>query len=108
MANKIKISSQQKRWLQDQKGKISYAEMARRFGVCSDTLKRILVREGIAEFEGAKYVPRREVKLWTRPCINCKDTTPRPKNLYLCEECRLKASHEDFTYGEVAFSQISK
>ena len=33
-----------------------YTEMARHLNICVDTVKRILQREGLAEFEGAKYV----------------------------------------------------
>ena len=33
----------------------TYRAMAKRFDICTDTLKRILMREGMAEFDGAKY-----------------------------------------------------
>lgn len=108
MANKIEITEDQKRWLRQNNGSISYPAMAKRIGVCTDTLKRILVREGIAEFEGAKYTARRKIEMWSRPCINCKDATPRPKNLYLCEDCRTQASHQDTPYGELCLTSSVK
>jgi IS30 family transposase len=70
--------------------KYTYRAMAQRVGVCTDTLKRILMREGIAEFEGAKYAvaPAKSEKTWSRPCIKCRTTTPRPKWQYICDPCK--------------------
>jgi len=69
----------------------SYRAMARRFGCCSDTIKRILIREGLAEFHGAKYAitsNKTEVDNWERPCIKCKSTSPRPRWQYVCNKCK--------------------
>jgi IS30 family transposase len=68
----------------------TYRSMAARFGVCTDTIKRILMREGIAEFEGAKYAvaPSKSEQIWERPCINCRSTKPRPKWQYVCDPCK--------------------
>lgn len=69
----------------------SYRAMAKMFGVCTDTLKRMLVREGLAEFEGAKYVvgsKGSDYVMWKRPCMKCKDETPRPKWQYICDRCK--------------------
>jgi len=70
----------------------SYRDMAKEMGVCTDTLKRILVREGLAEFEGAKYACKPEHKnfsqTWKRPCLKCKDDSPRPKGQFICSECK--------------------
>lgn len=69
----------------------SYRAMARRFGCCSDTIKRILVREGLAEFNGAKYAitaNQSEVDNWERPCIKCKSTASRPRWQYVCNKCK--------------------
>lgn len=71
--------------------KYTYRAMADYMGVCTDTLKRILVREGMAEFDGAKYAisPQRDSqKTWAKPCMKCKDTTPRPKWQYICDRCK--------------------
>jgi hypothetical protein len=66
--------------------------MARTFGVCSDTLKRILVREGLADYEGAKFSVSASSleQTWTRPCSRCGCTKPRPKNHYRCEVCKAR------------------
>ena len=70
----------------------SYRAMAKDFGCCTDTLKRILVREGLAEFDGAKYAisptHKSEQKIWERPCMRCKDASPRPKWQYICDTCK--------------------
>lgn len=69
----------------------SYRAMARRFGCCSDTIKRILVREGLAEFNGAKYAVtanKSEIDNWERACIKCKSTNPRPRWQYVCNKCK--------------------
>tara|TARA_B100000780_G_scaffold75850_1_gene51081 strand:- start:565 stop:888 length:324 start_codon:yes stop_codon:yes gene_type:complete len=70
----------------------SYRAMARRFDVSSDTLKRILIREELAEFEGAKYaIVSQEVDTldnWERPCIKCKSDEPRPRWQYVCINCK--------------------
>lgn len=68
----------------------TYRSMAERFDVCTDTLKRILMREGLAEFEGAKYAvaPSKSEQMWTRPCIKCRTTEPRPKWQYICDSCK--------------------
>lgn len=73
--------------------KITYNRMAEEIGCCPDTLKRLLVREGLASFEGAKYgmsLRRERLKtesLWQRPCMICKDTKPRPVGQYVCDKC---------------------
>jgi len=66
----------------------SYRSMARRFNCCSDTIKRILMREELAVFEGAKYSQQRQVETWKRPCLKCKAETPRPKWQYVCNDCK--------------------
>jgi IS30 family transposase len=73
------------------KQKLPYTEMARRLGICVDTVKRILQREGLKDFDGAKYVvslsSSRKTELWKRPCIRCRDDQPRPKWQYICKKC---------------------
>ena len=65
----------------------SYASMAERIDVCVDTLKRILHRNGIVEFEGAKFQTRTGYKMWDRPCMKCGTQELRPKNQYICDKC---------------------
>jgi hypothetical protein len=68
--------------------KIPYKEMAGHIGVCVDTVKRMLSRHGIEDFDGAKYAFPPETKMWNRPCMGCGTTVTRPKNLYYCDKCR--------------------
>jgi|AACY02.1.fsa_nt_gi IS30 family transposase len=79
-----------------------YTSMATSLGVCVDTLKRILQREGLAEFEGAKYavsMTRSNKKnVWVRPCMKCKDDRPRPKWQYFCDKCRATLDDDDTEY----------
>ena len=79
------------RWMLDEN--YTYRAMAKRFGVCTDTLKRILMREELMEFEGAKYAvaPTRHEQMWERPCIKCRSTQKRPKWQYICDPCKVGA-----------------
>ena len=67
--------------------RVPYREMAKSVGVCTDTLKRILVRHGLADFDGAKYIAPTPPKTWQRPCLKCGRADPRPKNQYICDTC---------------------
>lgn len=67
---------------------LTYRAMAKHLGVCVDTLKRILHRHDIVTFDGAKYQLKPTYKMWTRPCMTCKDETPREHGLYFCNACR--------------------
>lgn len=65
-------------------------DVAKLFDCCVDTAKRILMREGLRYFEGAKYVIAREqtsFQIWTRPCMVCGCTKSRPKWQYRCDSC---------------------
>ena len=70
----------------------SYRAMARRLDISSDTLKRVLIREGLAEFDGAKYaIVSQDVEnldLWDRPCLKCKSSEPRTRWQYVCNNCK--------------------
>ena len=89
-----------------QKGKENYIDMSgrvlskeERTRCCTDTLKRILVREDMADFEGAKYAlspsHRTQTKMWKRPCIRCKSEVERPKWQYICDKCKHLTSHAE-------------
>lgn len=95
MPRRVPITEAQGEWLEENHDKVSYETMAEYVGCCVDTLKRILVRRGLQEFDGAKYqLPREHDKqTWTRPCICCSDTRPRPKGYYMCLTCRAKAGY---------------
>ena len=60
MPRNVSVSNADLKWLQKNHLNHSYSELAQRVGCCVDTLKRILVREGLQEFEGAKYQVRRD------------------------------------------------
>lgn len=79
------------RWMLD--NSYTYRAMAKHFDICTDTLKRILMREGIAEFDGAKYAvaPSTLEQTWTRPCIKCRSEVARPKWQYICDVCKAGA-----------------
>ncbi len=84
-------------WLKDHHEEHSYTELARHFNCCVDTLKRILMREGIEYFDGAKYQVKRHagIKNWSRPCISCGNEKSRPCSWYFCVPCRRKFGYED-------------
>ena len=87
---RVRVTDARRDWLKANYGERTLSSMAREMGCCVDTLKRILVREQIAEFDGAKFALRRgaSVKTWRRPCMRCKCTKPRDKNHYLCDRCK--------------------
>lgn len=89
MPKKVNISEHTMRWLRKNHDSFTHKELASKVGCCVDTLKRILHREGLQYFEGAKYVATNEtpVQKWSRACIRCKDTKPRPKWQYICSGC---------------------
>jgi len=81
-----------------------YTEMSRHLGVCVDTVKRILQREGLKDFDGAKYVVARTsdnyINMWTRSCMKCGDDKPRPKWQYICNKCKELNSQHSGALGE--------
>lgn len=87
----------------------TYKEMASYMEVCTDTLKRILVREGLAEFDGAKYAVspthKSQVKTWERACLKCKTTLVMHKWQYICDRCKQTNEsyglHDDFIFQDV-------
>lgn len=87
----MRISKSERKYLAKAlKDKKPYTEMAVKMNVCVDTLKRILQREGLAEFDAAKYAVSPsfdEVQTWSRPCMRCRDDSPRPKWQYICDKC---------------------
>lgn len=97
MPRVVEITDDNMTWLTEHHAQVTLTEAARRLDVCVDTLKRILVREGLRDFEGAKYVVARKVTvaMWERPCMDCKSTELRPKNWYYCKKCRSDRGYED-------------
>jgi len=63
----------------------SFREMASHMKVCVDTVKRILHRNRLMDFDGAKYALAIPTKTWNRPCLRCGCKKTRPKNQYYCD-----------------------
>lgn len=85
-------------WLRSNHETQTFTTMAQHVGCCVDTLKRVLVREGLRSFEGAKYQVSRDFqeKMWDRPCLTCKKPEQRPKNWFFCRACRREMGYEDY------------
>ena len=87
----------------------TYKEMASYMEVCTDTLKRILVREGLAEFDGAKYAVspthKSQVATWARNCLKCRTKYTMPKWQQICDSCKQTNEsygiHDDFIFQDV-------
>ncbi len=62
--------------------------IAKEFGCCADTIKRLLVRHNIRDYSSAKHIAVTSPKKWERPCMRCRCVKPRPKNQYVCDKCR--------------------
>lgn len=84
------LSAEQIEWLHQNHKTMKLTQCSRHLGFNADTLRRQLVRDGLRTYDGAKYAIGRRTsrKTWRRPCMACGDTTPRERNLYLCEPCR--------------------
>ena len=87
MMAKSPITSEVERWLKSNHKHHSHRELASHIGCCLDTLKRALVRLDLEVIYGAKYQRRTASKKWSRPCITCGSTKPRPRYQYKCGPC---------------------
>jgi hypothetical protein len=69
----------------------NHKELAAQYGVCVDTLRRAMARQGLLNLDAlpAKYIPSSSYStpLWNRPCSGCGDTNPRPKWVFYCDNC---------------------
>jgi hypothetical protein len=93
LPRKIKLSEETRQWLKANHAQLTISELSRVLGCCDDTTKRILMRENLRFFSGAKFVisrSRTEQNAWRRPCLRCACTKPRPKNQYICDSCHAK------------------
>ena len=54
MPKMVHVSDADLNWLKENHYDYSYPDMAQRIGCCVEPLKRIPVREGLQEFDGAK------------------------------------------------------
>lgn len=100
MSRKIKLSQEEMAWLRSNHQSLTLTQLAKRYAVCVDTVKRLLVRLELQHFPGAKYQVKPPPKVWRRPCIMCGCTKSRPKNLYKCHSCSSQLSGEG-EYKEV-------
>lgn len=84
-------------WLREHHHEVTLTAAADRLGVCVDTLKRLLVKEGLRSFDGAKYTLARQhtVEMWDRPCMKCRSSERRPKGYYFCRPCRASMGYDD-------------
>lgn len=90
LPRKIPITPDKRAYLHRHHEKMEPQDVAQLFDCCVDTAKRILMREGLRFFPGAKYVVAREVvayQKWRRPCMVCGCTEERPKWQYRCDSC---------------------
>lgn len=90
MPRKIAITPEKRAYLHRHHERMEPQDVARLFDCCVDTAKRILMREGLKYFDGAKYVVAREktaYQTWQRPCMICGCTKLRPRWQYRCEPC---------------------
>ena len=85
MPRVVPVSDEDKTWLRKNHKDYTYSDMAQRIGCCVDTLKRILVREGLQEFDGAKYQVRRdfEEKELVAPMYGMRRYKKTPEELVL-------------------------
>jgi hypothetical protein len=90
MGRRIELTRAQLKWLTDNADYLTEQDLADHVGCCIDTLRRILMREGIRFYDNAKYVvaESRRQKRWARPCLICKTKEPRPKWQYVCNRCK--------------------
>lgn len=100
MSRRFELSKQQLEWLSDNFEDYTNADLAREIGCCVDTLKRILVRNDIAYFPGAKYHYRAKPKVWHRPCTNCGCTEERPKFQYRCDKCHAREQAPEYDWND--------
>lgn len=64
-------------------------QIAANEGICLDTLRRYLVKLGLADYSSERFQPPRpRPKHWHRPCMICKSERPRPVGQYICSSCK--------------------
>ena len=97
MPKRATVSETDLAWLH-QNANTHINDIAARLQVCSDTARRILVRLGIRNYPGAKYVPTAPPQTWRKPCLRCGDIEERPKGLFLCNDCRRFASENHSSF----------
>lgn len=92
MSRKIKLTQEELAWLRGNHHSLTLHELADRYSVCVDTVKRLLVKLELQYFPGAKYQVKPSPPVWRRPCLICGNSKPRPKNQYMCDNCTTQGS----------------
>ena len=100
MPPRIALTDQDIDWLTRNHASLTFRQMARHIGCCPDTMKRILARHGLREVTNLKQLSSRtdleaQAPMWTRPCLGCGDTEPRPKWWFFCRPCRSDMGYDD-------------
>lgn len=72
-----------------QSGAMELSRIAKDLGIHIDTAKRILNKHNVRPTSNSKHFYAPSPKKWTRPCLRCRCTKPRPKHLYICPKCKL-------------------
>lgn len=63
--------------------------IAQGLGVHLDTLRRYLMKLGLANYASPRFQPPRpRPKNWHRPCLICKSKKPRPVGQFICSACK--------------------
>ena len=93
MSRKIKLTQEELAWLRRHHHSLTLSELADRYSVCVDTIKRLLVKLELQYFPGAKYQHKPSPLTWRRPCIKCGTSKPRPRNQYICDSCTIQLAN---------------
>lgn len=77
-------------WLKAHHLRLSAQRMARHLHVSDYILVKLLIQHGLRDPTklAPKYSPSLPTHTWRRPCLRCRSTAVRPRNLYLCDRCR--------------------
>lgn len=104
-STKIELTIEQIDWLRQANDlRVHPTLMAIHLGYHVDTIKRLLDRYGIKEALSSKHITTGvDVEpTWSRPCMRCKSTSPRPKNQYVCDKCKQSSEtsglHDDYLF----------
>lgn len=95
-------------WLTANHSRCSAQRIARELGVTDYIAVKLMIHHGLRDPArlAPKYQPRlKPPPTWQRPCMRCRSTAPRPRNLYLCEPCRKADDEPDPDPDFLAYSR---
>lgn len=87
-----RLAPDQRDWLRAHHEAMRLQDLALRFNVHRDTMARMLAELGLRP-PTRKMAATPPPALWSRPCITCGDTKPRPRAHYMCPRCRSRAGY---------------